>query len=219
MSFTSYATAVAGSILTASWLNTYVRDNGNEILGGLVGTGFTAFDLLGTGTPPSVSGASHAKAYYDTTIDAVMLSSNGGAYAPLGNNTLRLAADFSKTNNTLADITGFSRNVLAGKTYRFRAVLIGNLDVGGGGQVAIGGTCTATEFAAAAYIISDGVSNRYSTTGTKGTAMAGFTGGTGTFFIEGSIVVNAAGTLTVQFSQSVSSGTSAIVKGSTFTLY
>lgn len=29
MSFTTYATAVAGSVLTAAWLNTYVRDNGN----------------------------------------------------------------------------------------------------------------------------------------------------------------------------------------------
>ncbi|HEY6180244.1 MAG TPA: hypothetical protein VIX73_37640 [Kofleriaceae bacterium] len=31
MSFTPYATAIAGSVLTAAWLNTYVRDNGNFI--------------------------------------------------------------------------------------------------------------------------------------------------------------------------------------------
>lgn len=65
-------------------MNTHVRDNENALLGGLVGTGFTELDLLGTGTAPAVATAGHATIYYDTTSAVLMASLNAGAYAAVG---------------------------------------------------------------------------------------------------------------------------------------
>ena len=75
---------MAGELVTAALFNVHIRDNSNALQDGLVGTGFDALDLLGTGSAPAVSIASHATLYYDTTQAAILASLNGGAYASIG---------------------------------------------------------------------------------------------------------------------------------------
>src|SRR5689334_17179951 len=54
-----------------------------------------------------------------------------------------VTSQFDKTNTTLADVTGLSVTVTAGKKYSFTALLYTTSDVGGGVKVAIGGSATA----------------------------------------------------------------------------
>lgn len=84
MAWTAPRTWVAAETVTASLMNTHIRDNELALLGGLVGTGFTELDLLGTASAPAVAAASHATLYYDTAVGAIMASLNAGAYGPIG---------------------------------------------------------------------------------------------------------------------------------------
>lgn len=130
----------------------------------------------------------------------------------------RVSTQFDKTNDvSLANITGLTATLVAGKTYRFTAKLFTTSNVGGGVQFAIGGTATATN------IIYDGLTTDAGlTTQGRGTALATAVGAVtavtaASCVIAGTITVNAAGTLTVQFAQNASNGTaSSVLVGSTF---
>ncbi len=132
----------------------------------------------------------------------------------------RVASQFDKTNVTLADIIGLSIDVLAGRTYHFRAVLFVDADVTGGHKYAIGGTCTAT--AIIAEILSIRNSTMLPTITTRVTALGSSAGeASGTAYltiVEGTITVNAAGTLTIQFAQNAANGTSSVLVGSSFSV-
>lgn len=136
-----------------------------------------------------------------------------------------LDQDFSKTTNTtLANITGasgttdLSVSLAAGLWYVFQAKLFVDTDATGGHKYAIAGTATATSIIYNINSISN-ATNAYVIT-SRQTALAGSAGeASGTAYyteINGTIKCNAAGTLTVQFAQNASNGTSTVLKGSSF---
>jgi hypothetical protein len=129
----------------------------------------------------------------------------------------RVSAQFDKTTTTLATITGLSVDVEAGKTYKFKAVLFINANATGGIKVAIAGTATAT---AIIYFVLAYNSINSIDIASRQTALGGAAGVANdtTYFVtvEGTITVNAAGTLLVQFAQNAASGTSSVLVGSTF---
>ncbi len=134
------------------------------------------------------------------------------------NNNFRLGTQFDTTSATLANVTGLSFTATAGSTYAFRAVLDATLDATGSGQYAIGGTCTATAINYRVYTLS---ASAIPTASARKTALASAVSAIATVtsdnvIIEGTIVVNAAGTLTVQFAEGSATGTGSILFGSTF---
>jgi hypothetical protein len=132
--------------------------------------------------------------------------------------TKRVSTQFDKTSDTtLANITGLSVNVAAGRTYTFRAVLYTTSNVAGGVKVAIGGTATATTIVYEARTIDAGLITQSRATA-LGSAVGAVTAVTAAqIIIEGTITVNAAGTLTIQFAQNASNGSaSSVLVGSSF---
>lgn len=135
---------------------------------------------------------------------------------------VRVSTQFDKTSNTtLATITGLSVTVVAGRTYDFEAKLFLTAGAVGGSKYAIGGTATATNIIYD-IILLDETTNTNTIT-SRQTAMAGSAGQASTTSglcrISGTITVNAGGTLTCQFAQNVSNGTTcSILVGSTFKL-
>lgn len=130
---------------------------------------------------------------------------------------LTVASDFTVAASTvLASITGLSVNVKAAGTYSFEAILFVNADIAGGSSYALGGTATATSVIAQVNSVQNStgslvVSSRLTSIGSA----AGQTGATVCHTtITGSIVVNAAGTLTIQYAQQTASGSSVIKAGS-----
>jgi hypothetical protein len=132
----------------------------------------------------------------------------------------RVSAQLNKTDTTLAAITGLSHNVEAGKAYAFRAVLFYDANAVGGHKYSMHGTCTATSLKMHVVSVSDATNTLVVTSrqtaldNTTGVGQAGSTAGT--TYLEGLIVVNAAGTLTPMFAQNSASGTSSILAGSYF---
>lgn len=202
---------------------------GNLILGtsaGAIGTsgkGVLAFTLS---TAPSTSPTDTVQVYSN---DAAAGDHNLYARTEAGqiNRLTGLAAvvssQFDKTSSTtLADVTGLTRNVEAGRTYAFTAVLYTTSNVAGGVKAAISGTATATSIVYEAEV-KDG--STFATMGTSRATALGTTVGDVTavtaarITITGTIVVNAAGTLTVQFAQNASNGTaSSVLVNSSFNL-
>jgi len=130
----------------------------------------------------------------------------------------RVSTQFDKTSDVaLANVTGLTANVAAGKIYRFEAKLYTTSNVAGGVKVAIGGTATATAIIYEGLTTDAGLTTQ-SRSAALGTAVGAVTAVTaGYVVITGTITVNAAGTLTVQFAQNASNGTaSSVLVGSTF---
>jgi len=155
-----------------------------------------------------------------------LLSNNGTNYTWVTNSAgatrVFLQQDVTNSNatpNTLADITGLTANVAAGKIYRFEAKLYTTSNVAGGVKVAIAGTATATAIVYEGLTTDAGLITQSRGTA-LGTAVGAVTAVTaGYITISGTITVNAAGTLTVQFAQNASNGTaSSILVGSTFVI-
>jgi len=132
----------------------------------------------------------------------------------------RVSTQFDATSTTtLADITGLTANVAAGKIYRFEAKLYTTSNVAGGVKVAIAGTATATAIVYEGLTTDAGLITQSRGTA-LGTAVGAVTAVTaGYITISGTITVNATGTLTVQFAQNASNGTaSSVLVGSTFVI-
>lgn len=132
-----------------------------------------------------------------------------------------VTSQFDKVNATLANITGLTANVGAGETWYFEAALHLTLSAIGGEKYAIGGTCTATSIVA--EVVTTQNTSATMTPLPRITALASGVGNAagdtvGFTMIKGTIVVNAAGTLTVQFAQNTASGTSSVLVGSVFKL-
>lgn len=130
----------------------------------------------------------------------------------------RVTAKFDKTDVTRTNIPGLSVNLIAGRTYRFRAVLFVDANATGGGKYCLSGTVVPSSIiyhikaindATGAVVISSRQTVMDNTAGQAGaTALK--------IEIEGVITVTTAGTLTVQFAQNAASGTSSVLVGSTF---
>lgn len=149
-------------------------------------------------------------------VEAFRLSSDGIPSYTFADTFVN--SNFAKTSNTtLGDITGLTADLLAGRRYSFVAKLYTTSNVGGGVKVAIDGTCTATS------IVYEGLtSNAGLTTQSRGAALGNAVGAVTAVTvayieISGTILVNAAGTLTVQFAQNASNAAaSTVLANSTF---
>ena len=133
----------------------------------------------------------------------------------------RVTTQFDKTNDAaLANITGLSVDLVAGKSYYFEAFLFIDADLVGGSQYAIAGTATATSIKYEIELL-DEATDVFSIV-SRQTALAGAAGQAGTTTgrckITGLIVVNLAGTLTVQFAQNAATPatTSSVLTNSHF---
>lgn len=189
---------------------------------------WTYKDSAGTGTADSggyawqIAKAAGSSSTTNTWATVLALDKQGLAVSDFINSIggwKRVSTQFDKTSDTtLANVTGLSVSVLAGKTYQFAAILFYSSNVGGGVQAAIAGTATATT------VIYDGdvvAGNQFlgdARATSLGTAVAQQTVTTsGRIEIKGIITVNAAGTLTVQFAQNASNGSaSSVLVGSYF---
>lgn len=125
------------------------------------------------------------------------------------------SAQFDKAaNTTLSDVTGLvSEALTAGRTYTFNAELFVDADVVGGSKYAIAGTATATAIKYEIIMLCDATGA--TVISSRQTALGGNVGQVlctaGLTRITGTITVNAAGTLAVQFAQNVASGTSSVL--------
>lgn len=136
--------------------------------------------------------------------------------------TSRVSTQFDKTTNTtLANITGLTSTLVAGRTYAFKARLFIDSSAVGGYKLAIAGTATATAIIYNINVLNN-ATNAFTIT-SRQTALAGSAGaavGTSEYGeINGLITVNAGGTLTVQFAQNASNGTSSVLVGSTLEVW
>lgn len=163
-----------------------------------------------------------------TTVGAVEVPAAGGLVVDGSGNlsilnlNTRVASPFAVTSSAvLTNVTGLSVPVVAAGKYSFEAVLFTTATSGGGIQAAIAGTATATS------ILYEGllVSGAAIVAQTRSTALGGAVGSsgtatTGTIRISGTIVVNAGGTLTVQFAQNTTNGSpSTVLAGSWFKVW
>lgn len=162
----------------------------------------------------------------DPAVADAVYSENGflvrsGTVAQISQNRVT-TAQFDKTNDTtLADIPALEVDVAAAGTYIFEATLFTISNIGTGVKAAIGGTCTATSIIYEGTTYSAGVSvaSAATRTTTKGNAVGGVTAVTvARIDITGTIVVNAAGTLTVQFAENagIAATTSSVLINSKF---
>jgi hypothetical protein len=125
------------------------------------------------------------------------------------------------SDTTLADIVGFSANLVGGGTYKFSIIAFTTLLSSGSAGVKFGftGTATATSFVAAMQ--ASQISGQYNTV--KVTSLASTLGNDNAIGsvvqIDGVIVVNAGGTFKIQFAQQASNATaSSVLVNSTFTV-
>jgi hypothetical protein len=129
----------------------------------------------------------------------------------------RVSTQFDKANATLADITGLTATLVAGKTYRFETVLYTTSNVASGVKFAIAGTATATNIIYEAVVIDANVNAAQTRATGLATTVGAVTAVTNALCkITGTITVNAAGTLTVQFADNAGVNTSSVLVGSTF---
>lgn len=151
-----------------------------------------------------------------TLADKVRVTGKGYVISP-GNT--RVAADVATASAVLADITGLSVNVRAGKTYALEARLYLSGAAALVPNFAIAGTATATDIRMNNRLFAEDGSGSVNSVKTT-TALATSTGFVGTISgasyveITGTITVNAGGTLTVQHKTSTSTLTTK--RGSTF---
>ena len=175
-------------------------------------------EIIGTATQT----ADLFRCFLDTvTPDKLTLSAAGKLTTHWlnWNGEARVSTQFDKTSDTtLANVTGLSINVVAGRTYSFKAVLYTTSNVAGGVKAAIGGTATATAIRYEAVTLDNAIVAAQTRATALGTTVGAVTAVTAAMIvITGTITVNAAGTLTVQFAQNASNATaSSVLTGSAF---
>lgn len=212
-------TAAGGSITTRNIVEFW-----NLVQAALKITAGYNLQLCGPSTSPTLA-ASVADQVSLAPVDTVAGDRNLYARPELGQNnrltglSCRVAADFTRGTTTLADITGLTRNVAAGEIYAFRAVIFTTSTNTVGVKFAIGGTATATSIIADAHVIDASVLKVVGTqrVTAMATAFGDVTAVTAALvIIEGQILVNAAGSLTVQFGQNASSASASTVKAGSY---
>lgn len=138
-------------------------------------------------------------------------------------NNCQVTSDFSATSNiVLANVTGLvtSQNLVAGATYGFEAILYTTSNVAAGIQAAINASSAPTFLRVEAISYDTAAIKTQTRTTTNGAACVAVTAVTVALVrITGTIVVNAACTLAVQFAQNVSNAAaSKVLQGSEMTI-
>lgn len=204
----------AASVLRIGQADVSSTAAGNLIIGtsagaiGTSGAGVLAFTLS---TAPSTSPADTVQLYSNDSAatDHNLFSRNeAGEINRLTGLSARNSSAFAKTTDTtLANITGLTRNVEASRAYAFRAVLETTAAATGGVKFAVSGTATATSINYEGILYNGAaVVAQTRSTALDGVVCAVTNATAATCVIEGVIVVNAAGTLTIQFAQNASDG-------------
>jgi hypothetical protein len=165
-----------------------------------------------TFTLPTTAGAANQLLATDGTGITSWVNNSGGLSS-------RVSTQFDKTSSTvLANVTGLTATVTAGRTYAFEAILFTTSNSAGGVQFAIAGTATATAVIYEALVFNAAAISAQ----TRATALAAAVGGVTAVTVAkarivGTITVNAGGTLTVQFAQNASNAAaSSVLVGSIF---
>lgn len=197
----------------------------NVIIGATAaGTSAAKVVAIANGTAPASSPADMVQLWAQDTVAGqsnLYARNENGKSVQLTGLADRLSSQFDKANTTLADITGLTHNVEAGKAYAFEAVLYTSSNVASGIKAAISGTATATSIIYESLVLQTGTT--VASTASRSTALAGtvcnVTAVTvATCIIKGTIVVNAAGTLLPQFADNAGTNTSSVLVGSTWKL-
>src|SRR5574337_77358 len=167
------------------------------------------------GTASSSMAANTAGVYADSmgaNVEPMSIDESNRVRSLAWPRDVRVSTQFNKTSDTtLANVTNLTHDVNAGKTYSFEARLFTTSVNTGGVKAAIGGTATATSIIYEGRTIDAGVTTQSRATA-LGTAVGAVTAVTAALIIiKGTIVVNAAGTLTVQFAQNASDVTASSV--------
>jgi len=125
----------------------------------------------------------------------------------------RNSAQFDKTaDTTLANVTGLTRDVEAARAYAFRAVIQTTAPMTGGLKLAVSGTATMTAISYEGHLrMTTGIIATTRATALDTVVCASTTTTTGTCVIEGVMVVNVGGTLTIQFAQNASDASASSV--------
>ena len=183
---------------------------GSLVLGtstvGSVGTGGIGVLAIANGTAPTTFPADEFQIW---SADAAAGNANAYAANELGEITrltglaARNSAAFAVTSSTtLANITGLTRPVEAARAYAFHAQIQTTAAATGGVKFAVSGTATATSISYEGILRSGAaLIAQTRSTALDGVVCASTTATAGTCVIEGVILVNAAGTLTIQFAQ------------------
>jgi hypothetical protein len=154
-------------------------------------------------------------------VDAELPSLSGRILNTSDVITRRVGTQFDRSSTILGNVTDLSVDVQAGVAYAFSVVLYTTSLNTAGIRAGIGGTCTATSIVYDGYILTGGATGngaaRATALGTSNPTLTSVTAGT--IFINGTILVNAAGTLTVQFGQNAFNATvSSVLVNSSFTV-
>lgn len=190
---------------------------GTDLVGGATttggGTAVTAITLR-VGVPTGAS-TTNIAAQFNGSVDMA------------GNSLLNavelggvVASDFAATSNTtLANVTGLTATVAAAGKYTFTVYLETTSNVAGGLKVAMGGTATMTTYRATTFAYTATTVGKSTNTTFGGNEFAVTAVTADTLTIMGTLIVNAAGTVTVQFAQNASNAAaSTVLAGSNFTL-
>lgn len=164
----------------------------------------------------------HAVQFYQNNANVATINTSGQLECQLANTRICTSL-LSKTNDTALELVpGMSVALQAGKAYGIRIWLCVSSGASGGVKVALVGTngLTATTYRAGSRIYSGTAINLFTAdVTTLGNNVAAQTAIETDVEIDGYILVNAAGTLEVQFAQNASNGTASTCKlGSYMTL-
>lgn len=137
-----------------------------------------------------------------TTANILTSSGIGATFA--ARCTSAFSATSGDTGTTLTAVTGMTVNVLAAGVYAFRVYIPGTGTANSGGKFAISGTATMTSINYTGQQFNDGTCNDTTTTTTLGNEVGAATAAWNAAYIEGTCVVNAAGTMILQAAQNAS---------------
>lgn len=156
--------------------------------------------------------------------DAQLLVANeAGKIARVTGTSFYVTSQFDKTSSTtLSDVPmDGTINVEASTRYSFEAVVYTTSNVAAGVKFAISGTATATTIIYEAIVDNAAAISAQTRATALGTAVGAVTAVTVAYCrITGTILVNAAGTLTLQFAQNVSNAAaSSVLIGSNFRIW
>ncbi len=138
----------------------------------------------------------------------------------------RVASDFSSSSTTVANITGITASLAAGKTYKIEADLYITSDLTSGFKLQYNYTGSTTSVVSdmVIYTLSTGSGGLYQTNRITSFAssLTANTNNSGIapqlVHLSGTVTANAAGTLTLQFGIGGGVNTSTVLRGSTMTI-